>query len=106
MVTTGSLGVFFIILLLILAYYRHLLPGIVMIGSFILFVLWVAGLVDTSIQLFSPTGNIQTNCNNYVTNSQQKGNSLDTLAWITQNSICEFLSSFLFFLLVYMDMYS
>ena len=93
MVTSGSLGAFFVVLVLLLAYWRSLLPGVVLTGSFIMFVLFLAGLIETSIQLFTQTGNIQSNCANYITNDEQKGNSLATLSWITQNTICEFFLS-------------
>ncbi|BDD56956.1 hypothetical protein MAP00_002371 [Monascus purpureus] len=88
MVTTGSLGVCFIIFIQILAAQRSLLPGVIMTGSFILFVLWLTGLIDTAIQLFSTSGNINANCQTYVVQNESRGNSLATLAWLTQNTIC------------------
>lgn len=100
MVTTGSLGVCFIIFIQILAAQRSLLPGVIMTGSFILFVLWLTGLIDTAIQLFSTSGNINANCQTYVVQNESRGNSLATLAWLTQNTICKlsFLLIFFFFL--------
>lgn len=100
MVTTGSLGVFFIILILILAANRTLLPGIMFTGSFILFALWLTGLIDTSIQLFSASGNVNSNCQTYVSGSSVRGDSLTTLAWMTLSTICEFLLSFFRYLVL------
>ncbi|KAI9822385.1 MAG: hypothetical protein M1827_000104 [Pycnora praestabilis] len=88
-VAIGALAIVFIILMLILIGQRMLLPGIVIIGSFILFVLWLTGLIETSIQLFGPSGSVNANCQNYVTNQQFSGQSINTLAWLEQNNICQ-----------------
>jgi hypothetical protein len=45
MVVTSALGVAFIFLVLGLITRHFLLPGILILGSFILFVLWLAGLI-------------------------------------------------------------
>ena len=66
-----------------------LLPGIVIIGSFILFVLWLAGLVETAIMDFGQGGNVNGNCGTYITGMPFTGVSLDTLAWLEQQNICE-----------------
>jgi hypothetical protein len=68
---------------------RALLPGIVMMGSFIMFVLWVVGLIVISVQLWGPAGSVNGNCNIYVMNAQSTGSSLNTLAWLEQKSICQ-----------------
>ncbi|KAI8237203.1 hypothetical protein K4K54_000606 [Colletotrichum sp. SAR 10_86] len=57
-ITVASLVIIFIGLLLYLVYQRRLLPAIVMIGAFILFVLWFVGLVVVSIQLWGPDGSV------------------------------------------------
>ncbi|KAI9929031.1 hypothetical protein ASPWEDRAFT_180706 [Aspergillus wentii DTO 134E9] len=88
MVVSGSLAVFFIILLLVLATQRFLLPGIVLVGSFILFVLWLTGLIETSLQMYGIVANVSDNCRNFVTNQESHGNTMRTLAWLTQNNIC------------------
>lgn len=62
-------------------------------GSFILFVLWIVGLIVVSIQLWGPEGSVQSNCNLYVSGDESKGVSLETLAWLEQRSICKFLPS-------------
>ncbi|KAL3413755.1 arginase [Aspergillus fumigatus] len=88
MVVSGSLGVFFIFLVLFLAAQRFLLPGIIIIGSFILFVLWLTGLIETSLQLYGVVGNVNDNCQNYVVENPSTGNNINTLAWLTQSTIC------------------
>lgn len=87
-ITVGSLTVLFVWLKLVLIYQRRLLPSIVMIGSFILLVLYITGIVETAIQLFGPVGNINGNCQTYIYNQPANGLSLNTLAWLEQDSIC------------------
>ena len=89
-ITTGALGVAFIILLLYLINTRALLPGIVILGSFILFVLWLVGLIVVSLELWGPQGNVNGNCALYVGSQESRGQSLETLAWLMQNNICEY----------------
>ncbi|KAK4464289.1 hypothetical protein QBC42DRAFT_51092 [Cladorrhinum samala] len=88
-ITVAALNVFFILLLLFLIFQRRLLPSIVMIGGFILFVLWLVGLIVISIQLWGPSGSVSSNCNLFVFNIDPKGQSLETLAWLEQRSICQ-----------------
>lgn len=89
MAVTGALGVFFIFLVLGLIARHLLLPGILILGSFILFILWLTGLIETSLQLYGVTGNVNDNCQIYVVENQSRGDSIDTLAWLTQSTICE-----------------
>ncbi|WYZ45743.1 hypothetical protein EsH8_VIII_001059 [Colletotrichum jinshuiense] len=88
-ITVASLVVLFVGLLLWLVYQRRLLPAIVMIGAFILFILWFVGLVVVSIQLWGPDGSVSSTCNLAVFNRHPTGQSLDTLAWLEQMSICQ-----------------
>lgn len=60
-----------------------------LLGSFILLVLFLAGLIETAIQLFG-AGNVSANCQRYVNNNKISGVSATTLAWLQQNSICKF----------------
>jgi len=92
-IAVASLSVLFILVMLWLISQRQLLPGIVIMGSFILFVLWIVGLIVVSIQLWGPEGSVQSNCNLYVSGDESKGVSLETLAWLEQRSICKFLPS-------------
>ncbi len=57
--------------------------------SFILLVLYLAGTIETSIQLFGSEGNVNGNCDRYVDNQKSTGPTLNTLAWLQQNNICE-----------------
>lgn len=61
-----------------------------MIGAFLLFVLWLVGLVVVSVQLFGPSGSIQGTCNLQVFNRNPHGLTQETLAWMQQKNICEF----------------
>jgi len=90
-ITVASLAVAFIMLLLWLIYQRRLLPSIVMIGGFMLFILWLVGLIVISVQLWGPSGSVSSNCNMYVfgADPQPTGQSLETLAWLQQRSICQ-----------------
>jgi hypothetical protein len=89
MVTVGSLGVAFIISILFLAVQNFLLPRIIILGSFVMWVLSLTGMIETSLQLYGGQANINANCQNYVTNQEYSGNTVETLAWLTQNNICE-----------------
>ncbi|OGM42117.1 hypothetical protein ABOM_009168 [Aspergillus bombycis] len=89
MVVSGALGIFFIVLILILAAQRFLLPGIILLGSFILFVLWLTGLIETSLQLYGVVGNVNDNCQIYIVDNRAGGNNMQTLAWLTQKTICD-----------------
>lgn len=53
-VTVGSLLVLFIIIMLILIGQKRLVPNVVLLGTFILLVLFITGLIETAIQLFGP----------------------------------------------------
>ncbi|KAL1842273.1 hypothetical protein VTJ49DRAFT_5658 [Mycothermus thermophilus] len=90
-ITVASLCVFFVLLLLWLIFQRRLLPSIVMIGGFILFVLWLVGLIVISIQLWGPAGSVGSDCNRLVFDRNPKpvGPTLDTLAWLQQKSMCQ-----------------
>ena len=87
-VSVGSLTLAFILIMLWLISQRQLLPGIVIMGSFICFILWMVGLIVISVQLWGPSGSVNGNCNIYVMSDQQKGASIETLAWLQQRSIC------------------
>ena len=90
-ITVGALTVLFILIMLGLIYQRRLLPGLVMIGCFILLVLFITGVIETAIQLFGPQGDIASHCQTIVegTKDQYQGPSFYTLAWLQQNSTCQ-----------------
>ena len=89
MVTVSALAIIFLIIFMILIMQRQLLPGIVIVFSFILFVLWLAGLIETAIEFLGPNGGVNGNCNLYVLGQSFSGVSIDTLAYLEQKSICE-----------------
>lgn len=86
-VSVGALAIIFIFIELILIAQRRLLPGVMMLLSFILLVLFITGVIATSIQLFSGP-NISNQCSTYVNNMKVYGPSANTLAWLQQNNIC------------------
>lgn len=60
-----------------------------MIGGFILFILWLVGLIVVSIELWGPSGSVSSSCNLAVFNQNPTGQTLETLAWLEQKSICQ-----------------
>jgi hypothetical protein len=42
-----------------------------------------------SVQLWGPSG-VNSSCQLYVSVQESRGQSVDTLAWLEQHSICEF----------------
>jgi hypothetical protein len=83
------LTVLFVLIMLVLLMQSQLQPGLMLIFSFILFVLYVTGLAETAVQLFG-AGDVNNNCQQFVTNAPQTGATVSTLAWLEQNNICEF----------------
>lgn len=88
MLTTSALALFFIIFVLVLAAQGFLLPGIILVGTFILFALWLTGLIETSLQMYGVVANVNGNCQIWVDDNRQGGDNLDTMAWIAQSNIC------------------
>lgn len=99
MISSAILGLLFSFLILFLAFKHMLIPEIVILGSAVLFVLWLTGVVGTAIQLYTSDANVNSNCENYVTKARFEGPSINTLAWITQFNICKF-SFFSFFVYI------
>jgi hypothetical protein len=88
-VTVGTLAIIFIIVEIVYIAQRKLLPGTMMLLSFILLVLFIAGIIGTAIQLFAGP-NINNQCNTYVFNDDARGPNMDTLAFLQQRNICEY----------------
>lgn len=88
-ITVGALTILYICGIFWLIANRRLLPAIVMIGAFMIFVMWLVGLVVVSMQLWGPNGSVQSNCNLSVFNQNPTGKTLETLAWLQQRNICE-----------------
>jgi len=87
-IATAALAIVFLLVMLWLISQRQLLPGIVIMGSFILFILWLVGLIVYSIELWGPNG-VSSNCSLYVNGANSKGANVNTLAWLEQSSICQ-----------------
>ncbi|ORY15842.1 hypothetical protein BCR34DRAFT_477293 [Clohesyomyces aquaticus] len=87
-VTVGALTIVVILIELVLISQRRLLPGIMMLLSFILLVLFITGVIGTAIQLFGGP-NVNNLCNAFVYNQQQDRPDANTLAWLQQKSICQ-----------------
>lgn len=86
MITVSALCIVFIIVLLGLISQRQLLPGIVVLGSFILFVLFLTGLIETSIQLYGPSGAVNSYCGSRP--NTEVIDSLQTAVWLANLGIC------------------
>lgn len=86
-VTVGALAIIFIIIEITYISQRKLLPTTMMLLSFILLVLFIAGVIGTAIQLFAGP-NINNQCNTYVFNDDSNGPNRDTLAFLQQRNIC------------------
>lgn len=97
-------------------YYIHLLlPILVMLWSFILFVLWLTGLIKQSIELWGPQGSVNDYCTRFVYNNAVwalPGQNRDTWARIQQEGVCnmwkatfafELIATFLFMYLIFMS---
>jgi hypothetical protein len=87
-VTVGALALIFLLIEIVYIAQRKLLPTVMMLLSFILFVLFIAGIIGTAIQLFTGP-NINNQCNTFVFNDDVSGPSVNTLAFLQQRNICK-----------------
>jgi hypothetical protein len=87
-VTVGALALIFLLVEIVYIAQRKLLPTVMMLLSFILFVLFIAGIIGTAIQLFTGP-NINNQCNTFVFNDDVSGPSANTLAFLQQRNICK-----------------
>lgn len=67
---------------LLLSFSRRLYPGVVILKAFILFVLYLTGMIGTASQLFGP---VIKECQRGSAN----GLNVDALMWLLQRSTCE-----------------
>lgn len=95
MIAASILSLLFIVLIIVLAFQSKLIPEIIILGSFLLFVLWLTGLIGISIQLYGSVASVNANCQNYVESREYRGASINTLAWLTQINICQYTLSHL-----------
>ena len=87
-VTVSALALGFLLLILLLAGQRLLIPGIILLGAFILFVLWLTMLIGTAIQLYGPGANVNANCETRIQRTPYTGATVETLQYLTQINIC------------------
>lgn len=71
-----------------LIFQRRLLPAIVLIGGFVVFVLWLVGLIVVAVELWGP-GGVASSCQAQVFGLNPTGQTLQTLAWLEQRTICQ-----------------
>ena len=88
-VVTGALGVIFVLVIIYLVSSRQLIPGVVILGSFVLFVLFLTGLIRIAMELFGATANINSYCTDFVQNNPSRGPTILTLAHLQQVNICK-----------------
>jgi hypothetical protein len=90
-ISAASLSIIWILVMVYLINKRALLPGVVMLGGFVLLVLWMVGLVVVGLEFFGTTGgNVNGACQTYVFSQSPTGQSGSVLAWLQQRNICEF----------------
>src|SRR3569833_2994975 len=89
-ITVACIAILFVGMLLFLIFQRRLLPSIVMIGGFLLFVLWLVGLIVVSIELWGPTGSVSSNCYLAEFNQNPTGQTLNTLVFFVLLCFCLF----------------
>ncbi|KAI5300463.1 hypothetical protein KEM56_002437 [Ascosphaera pollenicola] len=65
----------------------QLMPDFMILGSIILFALWLTGLIETGIQMFSSAPNVNGNCIAFVYHREYRGPSVLSLAWLEQVNI-------------------
>lgn len=87
-ITVASFSILYVGTLVFLLSRHRLLPAIVMIGAFLVLVLWFVGLVVVAIQLWGSNG-VNGECNLRVFNENPKGDTRETLAWMMERSICK-----------------
>ncbi|KOS17998.1 hypothetical protein ESCO_002847 [Escovopsis weberi] len=88
-ITISALVILFIICIVALILQRRLLPAIVVMGAFILFILWLVGLVAVGIEMWGPGGSVMATCDLVVFGQNPKGPSITVLAWLEQRTICQ-----------------
>jgi hypothetical protein len=91
-VTVGALAFIFLLVEIVYIAQRKLLPNVMMLLSFILLVLFIAGIIGTAIQLFTGP-NINNQCNAFVFNDDASGPNANTLAFLQQRNICKWRAS-------------
>lgn len=91
-VTVGALTIALVVVIDILEIKRSLVPGVMIMLTFLFFVLYLTSTIETGVILFGPGNNVDKQCRNNINNNPITGQSIATLAWLELNSICEWLS--------------
>lgn len=81
-ITVGAVTETFVWIVVLLSFQRRLYPGVVILKAFILFVLYLTGMIGTASQLFGP---IIKQCQG----DNSSGLNVDSLLWLLQRSTCE-----------------
>lgn len=81
-IAVGATTEILVWIVVLLSFQRRLFPGLVILKSFILFVLYLTGMIGTASQLFGPV--IKACSGNGAT-----GLNVDALMWLLQRSTCE-----------------
>jgi hypothetical protein len=87
-IASGSLSVIYIVMSVILAQRRYLLPGVIILLAVLLIPMWVTGLVATSIALWGSQDGVNARCNRNLQALSTGGHDIYTLLWLQENSIC------------------
>lgn len=81
-ITVGALTETFVWIVVLLSFQRRLYPGVVIVQAFILFVLYLTGMIGTASQLFGPIIKV-------CQGDNSSGLNVDSLLWLFQKSTCE-----------------
>lgn len=88
-ITVGALTLALVIVIDILEIKRSLVPGVMIMLTFLFFALYMTSTIETGIILFGTGNNVDKQCKNNINNNPITGQSIATLAWLELNSICE-----------------
>lgn len=89
LIAVSSLTLIFVLTVVALYHIHLLLPLPILLVAFVLFVLWLTGLIKSSIELWGPMGSVNDNCVRYVYQAGfWGGRTIDTLARIQQEGMC------------------
>lgn len=81
-ITVGAVTETFVWIVVLLSFQRRLYPGVVILKAFILFILYLTGMIGTASQLFGPIIKV-------CQGDSSSGLNVDSLLWLLQRSTCE-----------------
>jgi hypothetical protein len=85
-IAVGATTEILVWIVVLLSFQRRLFPGLVILKSFILFVLYLTGMIGTASQLFGP---VIRACQRNGDSNSVGGLNVDALMWLLQRSTCE-----------------